>query len=86
MSKAKSLADEVFARVQNQRPGYQTWVQKLPTELQAELDECRRRFDHTIHQKSAYARAICAAVADRGHAPPKPDAVIRWLSEASRKK
>lgn len=86
MASRKRLVDEVLARAQNQRPGYRTWAEKLPPDLQAELEECRQKFDHGTHQKSAFARAIVAAVADRGHEAPKLGAVVRWLSEASRKK
>lgn len=79
MAKKKSLADEVLASVQNQRPGYRSWADKLPDVLRLELEAVARQYDTATMQKSAFCRAISQAVAARGHAKPKEDAVKHWL-------
>ena len=85
MAKAKtsgaSLADAVESAVQNQRTGYASWFHKLPVEAQAEFLEARRRFDHSKHQKTAYARALIAEAKSRGWATAGESVITNWLGQ-----
>ena len=84
MSKPKtsgSLADAVESAVQNQRTGYASWFHKLPPEAQAEFLEARRRFDHSKHQKTAYARALIAEAKSRGWATAGESVITNWLGQ-----
>lgn len=76
-----SLADAVETAVKNQRPGYTSWFDKLPPEAQAEFLEARRRFDHTKHQKTAYARAIIAEAKARGWVTAGEFTLTTWLGQ-----
>jgi hypothetical protein len=77
-----SLADAVETAVQNQRPGYTSWFHKLPAEAQAEFLEARRRFDHTRHQKTAYARALIAEAKARGWTTAGESVLCMWLGQS----
>lgn len=76
-----SLADAVESAVQNQRPGYSSWFDRLPPEAQAEFLEARRRFDHSRHQKSSYARALIAEAKARGWLTAGEHVLTQWLGQ-----
>ena len=78
-AKALSLLDDVLSRTRNRSPGFGTWFQRLPADAQAELERVRQSFDHTKHQKRAYAKAIIAAASERGWQISGPQGVIAWL-------
>lgn len=80
MPKAKtSLLSDVLSRAANTRPGFPTWFERLPADVQAELEAVRDSFDHKKHQKRAYARAVIEAGRERGWEIGGPQAVIAWL-------
>ena len=72
----------VLAKVQDRRPGFLPWYQKLPDDLQAELEQVRTAFraGEITCQKAALCRAIADTVAERGHDRPGQQAVIEWLN------
>lgn len=77
--KPTSLLDDVLARAKNHKPGFATWFQRLPPDAQAELERVRKAFDHSLHQKRAYARAIIDAARERGWQISGLQGVIAWL-------
>ena len=76
---APSLLDDVLARAKNRSPGFLTWFERLQPDAQAELELVRQAFNHDVHQKRAYARAIIEAARERGWQISGPQGVIAWL-------
>jgi hypothetical protein len=79
MSKGSTLVDEVLGNFRNSSTRNPSWFDRLPPEAQAELEAVKETFDPTVHQKSAFARAVIAAARNRGWAISKERQVIRWL-------
>jgi hypothetical protein len=80
VAKAKqSLVDDVLSRVASNRPGFRTWFERLPPEVQQELEVVRQNFDPSIHQKNAFADAVIAVATERGWEISGKSAVIAWL-------
>jgi hypothetical protein len=52
----------------------------LPVEAQAELETVRASFDHSKHQKAAFARAIMEAARERGWKTSGLQGIIQWLN------
>jgi hypothetical protein len=73
------LVTEVLGSVRNGTTRNPSWFERLPPEAQAELEAVKETFDPTVHQKSAFARAVIAAARNRGWAISKERQVIRWL-------
>lgn len=78
-AKAPSLLDDVLARAKNRSPGFLTWFERLQPDAQAELERVRQAFNHDVHQKRAYARAIMDAARERGWRTSGLQGVISWL-------
>ena len=81
---AKSLLDEVLSRAQRRKPGFASWVERLPPEAREELEIVRAAFDPNVHQKNAYAMAIMDVCKDRGWQTAGRQGVIDWLDKRSR--
>lgn len=81
MAKAKptNLLNDVLSRAANRRPGFPTWFERLPADVQTELEAVRQSFDHAKHQKRAYAKAVIEAGRERGWEIGGTQAVIAWL-------
>jgi|LakMenE01Jun11ns_1017448.scaffolds.fasta_scaffold8781703_2 hypothetical protein len=79
-AKALSLLDDVLSRTRNRSPGFGTWFERLPVEAQAELETVRASFDHSKHQKAAFARAIMEAARERGWKTSGLQGIIQWLN------
>lgn len=81
MAKAKqtSLLDDVLARQLRNKPGFQTWFDRLAPEQQAEMRAVHAAFDPASHQKLAYARAVIEAANERGIPVSGLQGVIAWL-------
>jgi hypothetical protein len=79
-AKALSLLDDVLSRTRNRSPGFGTWFERLPAEAQAELETVRASFDHSRHQKAAFARAIMEAARERGWKTSGLQGIIQWLN------
>jgi hypothetical protein len=79
-AKALSLLDDVLSRTRNRSPGFGTWFERLPAEAQAELETVRASFDHSKHQKAAFARAIMEAASERGWKTSGLQGIIQWLN------
>jgi hypothetical protein len=79
-AKALSLLDDVLSRTRNRSPGFGTWFERLPAEAQAELETVRASFDHSKHQKAAFARAIMEAARERGWKTSGLQGIIQWLN------
>jgi hypothetical protein len=79
-AKALSLLDDVLLRTRNRSPGFGTWFERLPVEAQAELETVRASFDHSKHQKAAFARAIMEAARERGWKTSGLQGIIQWLN------
>jgi hypothetical protein len=77
---SKSLLDDVLLRARDRKPGFKSWVERLPAEAQAELDRVRQAFDPNVHQKNAYADAVIASCQERGWATCGRQGVIDWLN------
>lgn len=80
MGKKPTLLDDVLTRATRTQPGYKSWFEMLPPEAQAELEQVRRAFDVTTHQKKAYALAIIEAAKERGWKTSGMQGVIAWLN------
>jgi hypothetical protein len=78
---AKSLLDDVLLRAQGRKPGFKSWVERLPAEAQAELEQVRQAFDNNVHQKNAYADSIMECCRERGWATCGRQGVIDWLNK-----
>lgn len=76
-----TLASDIAARIVQKRPGFPTWFERLPPDLQAALAEVREQFlaGDISSQQRAFAVAVAAEVADRGHPEPGVQAVLTWL-------
>jgi hypothetical protein len=76
-----TLASDIAARIVQKRPGFPTWFEKLPKDLQDALDDVRRRYESgdISSQQRPFALAIAAEVADRGFPEPGLQAVLIWL-------
>lgn len=81
MAKAKSLVDDVLQRAQHVRPGFRSWFERLPPDVQAELKAVRASFDPALHQKKAFSRAIMEAASERGWETGSVTAVLAWLNK-----
>ena len=81
MGKGKTLAEAVMARVRPSRRGFKSWFDRLSPEVQAELELVRSQFDHKIHEKRGYARAIVDEMAARGIHTSGIQGVIAWLNK-----
>ena len=82
MAKSKTtLASDVLARVHNSKPGFVSWFQKLPPDVQEQLNQAKDGFDPTRHQKKAFAVAIMEAAKDRGWEISGVQGVLAWLNE-----
>ncbi len=77
--KPKSLLDDVLAKNLRNRPGFQTWFDRLTPEQQAEMRAVHDAFDPSQHQKLAYARAVLEAARERGIPTSGLQGVIAWL-------
>lgn len=77
---AKSLLDDVLSRAQGRKPGFKSWIERLPPEAQAELERVKSAFDPRLHQKNAYADAVIASCQERGWATCGRQGVIDWLN------
>lgn len=80
MAKKLSLVDDVLQRAQHVRPGFKSWFQRLPDDVQAELKAVRATFNPVLHQKKAFARAIMEAASERGWETGSVTAVLAWLN------
>lgn len=78
--KQPSLLNEVLEKAVRKKPGFPTWFERLPPDAKAELEAVRAAFDPALHQKRAYARAIVAALTERGWPVAQEQAVIAWLN------
>lgn len=78
MAKA-SLIDEVLSTVASHASGALTWFDKLPSDVQAELDAVRQQYDPKTHKKHIYARAVIAAAEKRGWPIAREKQVLKWL-------
>ncbi len=76
-----TLASDIAARIVEKRPGFPTWFERLPSDLQAALAGVRDQWHggSLRVQQRALALAIAAEVADRGYPEPGVQAVIAWL-------
>lgn len=83
MAKAKaSLAAEVLDRARNLKPGPAAWVDTLPEDLRQQLLELKsqyRRGELSV-RKYSLARAIRAALAERGFKTANDAGVVHWLN------
>lgn len=83
MAKAKaSLAAEVLDRARNLKPGPAAWVDELPDDLRKQVHKLRDQYrSGTLSvRKYSLARAIRAALAERGHRVPNDAGVVHWLN------
>lgn len=76
-----TLASDIAARIVNKRPGFPTWFERLPAEMQTALDEVRERWQEgqIAGQQRAFAIALAAEVASRGFPEPGVQAVVAWI-------
>lgn len=74
----------VLSRVTELRPGFRTWFDRLPPEVQGELDAIRQQWQagQTGHQKRALARAIVAEMQARELPVSGVQGVEHWLGRA----
>ena len=79
MAKRSSLVEAVVARVTREQPGFRTWFQKLPADVQKELEQVRVAFNPSIHQKRSYARAVIEVARENGWEISGVQGVIAWL-------
>lgn len=75
-----SLLDDVLARTSASKPGFKTWFERLPPDVQEELDAVKKAYNPAVHQKRAYALAIMAAATERGWETSGVQGVIAWLN------
>jgi hypothetical protein len=75
-----TFADEVISRTGRSKPGFKTWFDRLPDDVQRELEEAKSQFNPAIHQKRAYCKAIMEAARDRGWETAGIQGVIAWLT------
>ena len=76
----KSLLDDVLLRARDRKPGFKSWIERLPPEAQAELDLVRQAFDPRLHQKNAYADSIMQCCRERGWPTAGRQGIIDWLN------
>lgn len=76
-----TLASDIASRIIQKKPGFPTWFDKLPKDLQDALDDVRQRYERgeITSQQKPFALAIAAEVADRGFPEPGTQAVLSWL-------
>jgi len=76
----KTLLDDVLTATQL-RPGPATWVEQLPKDVQAELEQVKKAYRSRSIEMRKYeiARAIKQSVEQRGYKCIKPAGVVRWL-------
>jgi hypothetical protein len=81
-AKAASLAAEVVARARNLKPGPAAWVDALPDDLRQQVLEIKqqhRRGELSV-RKYSLARAIRAALTERGFKTANDAGVVHWLN------
>ena len=85
MATKQRLADKILARAKNSRPGFRTWIDRLPADLQAEIHVIRDQMDRgEINlQKRAVATAIIEFVREQGHPICGHQGVLAWLNRKS---
>lgn len=83
MAKAKSLVDDVLERVKGSKPGYTSWFDRLPSDAQEQMTQVRQKFDHSVHQKRAFAKAIIEVAQEHGWPISGIQGVERWLEKRS---
>lgn len=83
MAKAKSLVDDVLERVKGSKPGFACWFDRLPSDAQSQLQEVREKFNHAVHQKRAFAKAIIEVAHEQGWPIVGVQGVERWLEKRS---
>lgn len=78
-----TLASDIAAKIVEKRPGFPTWFDRLPADLQSGLRDVRRRWEagEIESRKKPLAVAIAAEVAERGFPEPGVQAVLSWLSK-----
>ena len=83
MGKAKSLLDDVLATAASCRFGPAAWVEKLPADLRAEVEQVKHAYKTKAVdvRKNALARALKAAVEQRGFPCVNQAGVVRWLDQ-----
>ncbi len=83
MAKGKgNLVADVLGRATNLRPGPAAWVDQLPEDLRRQLLDLKnqyRRGELSV-RKYSLARAIRAAVSDRGFRTSNDAGIVHWLN------
>lgn len=87
MAKRKrALLDDVIAKVQIKRPGFASWFERLPKEMQHELEAIRTKFENgqlNGLNKRAVSTAISQVVRERGYHCCGMQGVLAWLNRQS---
>lgn len=81
MAKAKSLVEDVLDRVKDSKPGFATWFDRLPPDAKEQLEQVRSKFNHSVHQKRAFAKAIIEVAQEHGWPIAGVQGVERWLEK-----
>ena len=76
-----SLLDDVLAKAQNKKPGFRSWIERLPEDARAELEAVRQSFNPAIHRKRTFAFAVMQSAKDRGWETSGVQGVLAWLNE-----
>lgn len=82
MGKSGSLVADVLGRAHNVKPGPAAWVDTLPEDLRQQLLELKsqyRRGELSV-RKYSLARAIRAAISDRGFKTSNDAGIVHWLN------
>ena len=77
-----NLVADVLGRATNLRPGPAAWVDTLPEDLRKQLLELKgqyRRGELTV-RKYSLARAIRAAISERGYKTSNDAGIVHWLN------
>lgn len=83
MAKSRTLLEDVIASAKACHFGPTPWIQKLPADLQEELQQVKTAFkDKSIDiRKNALAKSIKDAVEARGFQCVNQAGVVRWLDQ-----
>lgn len=81
MAKKPSLLDDVLLKATKSRPGSKTWFDRLPKDVQDELNVVKAAFTPVLHQKRSYCKAIIEAASERGWEISGVQGVIAWLGK-----
>lgn len=81
---AKKLLDEVLGKIKASRPGFKSWFERLPADVQKELETVRASFNPALHKKRVFARAIIEVAKERGWETAGIQGVQDWLNGGKR--